>query len=113
MRECKEQKYIIPTALTLIYHVEFVRVNLRSSSFQYKHECDIIKKYESDIGSYAHDNTPNIYDSDLCTVLSKLKSCTDSLLTWFKENRMKPKVISATSLLQLKNQLVSTLTEAT
>ena len=48
------------------------------------------EKYECDIAIYADDNTPHTYDSDLCTILSKLKSCTDSLFTWFKENHMKP-----------------------
>ena len=53
--------------------------------------CDMFfEKYEYDIASYADDNTPHTYDSDLCTVLSKLKNCTDSLFTWFKENHMKP-----------------------
>ena len=53
--------------------------------------CDMFfEKYECDIASYADDNTPHIYDSDLYTVLSKLKNCTDSLFTWFKENHMKP-----------------------
>ena len=32
------------------------------------------EKYECDIASYADDNTPHTYDSDLCTVLSKLKT---------------------------------------
>ena len=50
------------------------------------------EKYECNIASYADDNTPNTYDSDLYTVLSKLKNCTDSLFTCFKENRMKPNV---------------------
>ena len=50
------------------------------------------EKCERDIASYADDNTPNTYDSDLYTVLSKLKNCTDSLFTCFKENRMKPNV---------------------
>ena len=70
------------------------------------------EKYECDIASYADDNTPHTYDSDLCTVLSKLKNCTDSLFTWFKENHMKPNGDNCPSWLQLKNQLVSTLTEA-
>ena len=48
------------------------------------------EKYECDIASYADDNTPHTYHSDLYTVLSKLKNCTDSLFTWFKENHMKP-----------------------
>ena len=48
------------------------------------------EKYECDIASYADDNTPHTYVSDLYTVLSKLKNCTDSLFTWFKENHMKP-----------------------
>ena len=53
--------------------------------------CDLsFKKYECDIPSYADDKPPHIYDSDLYTVLSKLKNCTDSLFTWFKENHMKP-----------------------
>ena len=53
--------------------------------------CDMFfEKYECDIASYADDNTPHTYDSDLYTVLSKLKNCTDSLFTWFKENHMKP-----------------------
>ena len=48
------------------------------------------EKYECDIASYADDDTPHTYDSDLYTVLSKLKNCTDSLFTWFKEDHMKP-----------------------
>ena len=53
--------------------------------------CDMLfEKYECDIASYADDNTSHTYDSDLCTVLSKLKNCTDNLFTWFKENHMKP-----------------------
>ena len=53
--------------------------------------CDMFfEKYECDIASYADDNTPHTYDSDLYTVLSKLKNCTDSLFTWFKENHLKP-----------------------
>ena len=52
--------------------------------------CDMIfEKCECDIASYADDNTPHTYDSDLCTILSKLKNCTDSLFTRFKENQMK------------------------
>ena len=70
------------------------------------------EKYECDIASYADDNTPHTYDSDLCTILSKLKNCTDSLFTWFKENHMKPNGGKFTSWVQMKNQLVSTLTEA-
>ena len=46
--------------------------------------------FECDIASYADCNTLHTYDSDLYTVLSKLKNCTDSLFTWFKENHMKP-----------------------
>ena len=49
------------------------------------------EKYECDVASYADDNTSHTYDSDLYTVLSKLKNCTDSLFIWFKENHMKPK----------------------
>ena len=53
--------------------------------------CDMFfEKYECDIASYADDNTPHTCDSDLYTILRKLKNCTDSLLTWFKENHMKP-----------------------
>ena len=48
------------------------------------------QKYECDIASYADGNTPHTYDSDLYTVLSKLKNCTDGLFKWFKENHMKP-----------------------
>ena len=48
------------------------------------------EKYECDIASYADDNTPHTYDSELYTVLSKLKNCTDNLLTWFNENHMIP-----------------------
>ena len=58
------------------------------------------KKYECGIASYA-DNTPHTYDSDLYTVLSKLKNCTDNLLRKIIRNHM---VITTTSLLQLKNQ---------
>ena len=46
------------------------------------------EKYECDIASCADDNTPHTYDSDLYTVLSKLKNCTDSLFTWFKEDSL-------------------------
>ena len=66
------------------------------------------EKYECDIASYADDNTPHTYGSDLYTVLSKLKNCTHGL----EKIILNQMVISATSLLQLKNQLVSTLTEA-
>ena len=52
--------------------------------------CDMFfEKYECDIASYADDNTLHIYKSDLYIVLNKLKNCTDSLFTWFKENHMK------------------------
>ena len=50
-----------------------------------------LKNDECDIASYADDNTPHTYDSDLYTVLSKLKNSADSLFTWFRENHMKPK----------------------
>ena len=48
------------------------------------------EKYECGVASYDDDNTPQTYDSDLYTVLSKLKNYADSLFTWFKENHMKP-----------------------
>ena len=48
------------------------------------------EKCECDIASYADDNSPHTYESDLYPVLSKLKNCTHSLFTWFKENHMKP-----------------------
>ena len=52
--------------------------------------CDrVFEKYECDIASYADDNAPHRYNSDLYTILSKLKSCTDSLFIWFKENHIK------------------------
>ena len=52
--------------------------------------CDMLfEKYECDMASYTDDNTPHKYGSDVYTVLSKLKHCTDSLFTWFKENHMK------------------------
>ena len=36
-------------------------------------------------------NTPYTYDSDLCTVLRKLKNFfTDNLFTWYQENHIKP-----------------------
>ena len=38
------------------------------------------EKYECHIGSYGDDNTTHTYDSDLYTLLSKLKNYTDSLL---------------------------------
>ena len=50
----------------------------------------VSEKYECNIASYADDNKPRTYDSDLYTVFSKLKNCTDSLFTWFKENQMRP-----------------------
>ena len=53
--------------------------------------CDMFfEKYECDSASHANDNTPHTYDSDLYTILGKLRNCTDSLFTWFKENHMKP-----------------------
>ena len=54
-----------------------------SSSFQYKYCNMFFEKCECGITSYADDSTPDICDSDLCTVLSKLKNCTDSLFAWF------------------------------
>ena len=48
------------------------------------------QKYECDTARYTDDNTPHSHDSDLYTVLSKLKNCTDSMFAWFKENRMEP-----------------------
>ena len=47
------------------------------------------EKYKCDIASYTDDNTLHTYDTDLYAVLSKLKSCTDSLSTWFKVIQMK------------------------
>ena len=53
--------------------------------------CDMFfEKCECDIASYADDNIPQTYDSDLYTVLNKLKNCIDSLFTRFKENHMTP-----------------------
>ena len=53
--------------------------------------CDMFfDKYQCDIASYGDDNTPYTYDSDIYTVLSKLKNCADSLFTWFEGNHMKP-----------------------
>ena len=66
------------------------RVNISSTSSQYKHLRHVFERYECDIASYADHNTPHTYDSDLYTVLSKPKNCTDSLFTWFKENHTKP-----------------------
>ena len=65
------------------------------------------EKYECCIARYADDNTPHTYDSDLYTVLSKLKNCTD--LSYKTENHMKP---NGDKCHFVKNQLVSTLTEA-
>ena len=74
--------------------------------------CDMFfEKYECDIASYANNHTPHTYDSDLCTVLSKLENCTDSLFTWFKENHMKP-YGDKCHLLITTEKSVSTLTEA-
>ena len=39
------------------------------------------EKNKCNLPSYADDDSPHTYDSDLHTVLSKLKNCTDSLLT--------------------------------
>ena len=68
----------------------FTRVNIRSTIFNINNFDIFLEKNECDIASYADDNTPHTYDSDLYTVLSKLKKCTDSLFTWFKEHHMKP-----------------------
>ena len=51
-----------------------------------------LEKYECGIASYPDYNTPHTYDSDLYTILSKLKNCTDSLFTRFKENHIKSNV---------------------
>ena len=59
----------------------FVNINICNMFFE---------KYECDIASLTDDNSPQTYDTDLYTVLSKLKNCTDNLFTWFKENHMKP-----------------------
>ena len=69
------------------------------------------EQYECDVANYADDNTPHTYDSDLYTVLSKLKHCTDSLFTFFKGNHMKPNGDKYHRLVTTENQLVSTLTE--
>ena len=47
------------------------------------------EKYKSDIASYA-DIIHLTHMTQIYTVFSKLKNCTDSLFTWFKENQMKP-----------------------
>lgn len=60
---------------------------------------------------YADYSKPHTSRSDIYAVLSKLENSADSLFIWFNENHTNPKVTSAT-LSQLKNQLVSTLTEA-
>ena len=103
----KEQKYIIPTAPKLACRVQ--QGSILCPPFFNINICDLFfEKYECDIASYADDNTPHTYDSDLYTVLSKLKNCTRG----WKKIILNQMVISATSLLQLKHQLVSTLTEA-
>ena len=53
--------------------------------------CDVFfEKCACDITSYADDNTPHTYDSDLYHFLSKLKSCAGSRFRWFNENHIKP-----------------------
>ena len=66
------------------------RVDIWSSSFNTNIYDMFFEKYECDIVSYADDSAPHICYSDLYTILSKFKNCIDCLLTWFKENRMKP-----------------------
>ena len=87
MRENKEQKYIIPTAQRAYSNIRSILGPLLFNI----NMCDMFfEKCECDIASYDDDNTFHRYDSDLYTVLSKLKNCADSLFTWFKVNHMKP-----------------------
>ena len=44
---------------------------------------------ECDIVSYALDNAPYNFDFSLDNVISNLEKSTNSLLNWFRENRMK------------------------
>ena len=90
LHEKKERtKYIIPTATKLIACGVPQGSILRPFSFNIN-ICDMVfEKYECDIASYTDDNTPHTYDPDLYTAVSRLKNCTDSLLTCFKENHMK------------------------
>ena len=52
--------------------------------------CDIFFDIiESDIASYADDNTPHNFEFSLNNVISNLDKSTNSLLNWFRDNHMK------------------------
>ena len=52
--------------------------------------CDIFFNIiESDIASYADDNTLHNFDFSLNNVRSNLDKSTNSLLNWFRDNHMK------------------------
>ena len=44
---------------------------------------------DSDITSYAHDNTPYSSSFSLGKVINKLEACTNNLFKWLYETRMK------------------------
>ena len=69
MRENKEQKYIFTTAPMLIVAYGVLQWPMLGALPFKKNICDMFfEKGECDVTSYADDNTPHTYDSDLYTV---------------------------------------------
>ena len=108
----RKQRIKIHNSYSLYTHIEcgVLQVSLLGPLVFNINICNMLfEKCECDIASYAYDNTPHTYDSYSYPVSSKLNNFTDS---WFEENHLKPIIIIATSLLHLKNQLVSALMKA-
>ena len=81
----------LQTAKKCLYCVLAVFLNLCVGGVLFNiYICDIFFDIiESDIASYADDNTPHNFEFSLNNVISNLDKSTNSLLNWFRENHMK------------------------
>ena len=70
-----------------------------------------------DVASYADDNTPYTFSSELDVTLKKLRSYTTKIFEWFHNNRLKPNagkcnlITSSTSPIeiQIENTIISSI----